>query len=756
MAVGLAATVLVLVSLSRSNSQAATPVGNSTTDWFPAINNTWPLCGETATISYVTVTKVTSTTAAVSWQTTPAARTCLDLDSDIQPVFASPQPISQAFQGVAYAPGEYSSNLAWWGERVTDTIVSDVEMIAAANFNAIVLYPAGPLRGAIHPWDQTVFTTAAAHGLKIAFRLEWVPSPFDWGPEDADAVLSHYGAYLSYFKEHRDLLLYFLINMPLDDPNVPAATIGQQRVYVSHIYSKIKEVFPGATVYANTYYGWRDALHQAPVGDLVDGVSVVVYTQHTNGAPFNCNVIPTATAPASTLICKDQFDYYLDKAWSENSPATLDKPLVLDSTGFAPAASYASPDQGNGKVADSWAKIKAIGALRRYLEQDERLYGWSYFKLLHKDEAGWGLIDRRRLDDRPITTTHHLTLTDLFPATRYTLTLRAGDTVSGPYTFTTAAAPTPTDVSPLLTITKPPYGRELVPPGGQLTIRWKDDDPDDNATIRLYYDANDAGCDGTLIADDLTENDTTNAYTWTLPSTLPIGSYYIYGQISDGTNPVECDYSSGRFVPSTETLGVLPLCGSITVDGVMDEPIWQHATPLTYAIHASQADGTTATVRALWDQDYLYVGFEVQDSQVETASLDWDDDGVSLIFNNGEFRCRQDVGGTGEGECKRALYLPPCTTLDQPGDSDCGYTVEMRIRWSQARITAHAGDAVPTDLLSVDHDGAPGAPYTATGFSKLSWDGDGSVDTTGRSLTLVSRCGQCCHVWLPIVLKAWR
>jgi len=188
MAVGLAATVLVLVSLSRSNSQAATPVGNSTTDWFPAINNTWPLCGETATISNVTLTQVTSTTAAVSWQTTPAARTCLDLDSDIQPVFASPQPISQAFQGVAYAPGEYSNNLAWWGERVTDTIVSDVERIAAANFNAIVLYPAGPLHGAIHPWDQIVFTTAAAHGLRSPFASNGFRRPSTGDPSMAGVI----------------------------------------------------------------------------------------------------------------------------------------------------------------------------------------------------------------------------------------------------------------------------------------------------------------------------------------------------------------------------------------------------------------------------------------------------------------------------------------------------------------------------------------------------------------------------------------
>jgi len=723
-------------------------------------------CGETAGISNVIVTDVTSMTAAVSWQTSLATESCLNLDSDIHPLFTGTQPVSQTLQGVAYAPGEYSAYLDWVNrDLLTDTIISDVKAIAGANLNAIVLYPAGPPDSAIHPWDQTVFDAAASQDVKIAFRLEsYEPSSFDWGAEDCDAILNNYDAYLSYFKANPDRLLYFLINMPLDDPNILDAnpTIGRQRDYIGYCYNEIKKEVPGATVYANTYYGWQDELHQAPVGDLVDGVSVVVYAQHADGAPFNCHITPTASYSATMLICKDQLDYYLDKAWSENNLAALGKPLVLDSTGFAPAATYSNTRQMNGKVANSWAKVRAIKILRRYLEQDTRLYlyGWSYFKLLHKSEAHWGLIDRRRITDITITTTHQLTLTDLFPATSYSFTLQAGGTKSGVYTFTTSARPPETNVLPLITITEPPYGHELVPAGGQLTIAWQDDDADDKATIGLYYDTDDAGCDGTMIVAGLSEDSATDTYTWTLPLTpltLPVGSYYVYGRIDDSTNAVECDYSSGRFVPSTETLEVIPARGGITVDGIMDEFIWQCVNPLTYAVHISQTDVTTATVRALWDQDYLYVGFEIEDSQVETANFDWDDDSVSIVFNNGEFRCRQDAGGTGEGECDRAPDLPSCTTLNDPGDADCGYTVEMRIQWSKVRITANAGDVIPTDFLSVDHDGNPGAPHNDPGteFSKLSWDGDGNVDTTGRSITLVSHCGRCHCVWLPIILKAW-
>jgi hypothetical protein len=434
---------------------------------------------------------------------------------------------------------------------------------------------------------------------------------------------------------------------------------------------------------------------------------------------------------------------------SQRLPNVSHLPLVLDATGFASSATYSDTVQGNGVVAGSWAKVRAIAALRRYLAQDARLYGWSYFKLLHSHEADWGLIDRRCVTDPTVTTTHQLTLTDLFPSSVYTFILHTGDTRSDIYTFTTSMPPPEINIPPLLTVKRPPYGHELAHYGGRLAIAWQDD-PDDGATIGLYYDTDDTGCDGTTIVKDLFEDSSTDVYTWTLPVTLPVGSYHIYGKIEDGVNPTECDYSSGRFVPSRQTLETRPMCEAITVDGVMDEPIWQYADSLAYAVHISQTDMTTATVRVLWDQDHLYVGLAVEDTQVETAASDWNDDSVSLVFNNGELRCRQDVGGTGEGDCDRALYLPSCTTLDNTSSSDCGYTVEMRVQWSRARIAANAGDVVPTDFLSVDHDGNPGAPYTDTEFSKLSWDGDASVDTTGRSITLVGHC-----VWLPIILEAW-
>ena len=43
--------------------------------------------GDTAVISDVTVTDVTSMTAVVSWQTSPATVSCLNLDSAIHSVF---------------------------------------------------------------------------------------------------------------------------------------------------------------------------------------------------------------------------------------------------------------------------------------------------------------------------------------------------------------------------------------------------------------------------------------------------------------------------------------------------------------------------------------------------------------------------------------------------------------------------------------------------------------------------------------------
>ncbi|MCP4689136.1 MAG: hypothetical protein GY859_13865, partial [Desulfobacterales bacterium] len=75
-------------------------------------------------------------------------------------------------------------------------------------------------------------------------------------------------------------------------------------------------------------------------------------------------------------------------------------------------------------------------------------------------------------------------------------------------------------------------------------IRWSDSDPDDDASISLYYDTDDAGRCGVLIVDAIRENDGADQYTWDL-SMLPEGEYWVYAVIDDGANAPVVDYGAG-------------------------------------------------------------------------------------------------------------------------------------------------------------------------------------------------------------------
>lgn len=78
-------------------------------------------------------------------------------------------------------------------------------------------------------------------------------------------------------------------------------------------------------------------------------------------------------------------------------------------------------------------------------------------------------------------------------------------------------------------------------------IKWTDDDPDQNATISLYYDTDSTGNDGTLIVSGIFEDPDepgNDEYVWNT-SGLQEGSYYIYVVIDDGENDPVIDYSAG-------------------------------------------------------------------------------------------------------------------------------------------------------------------------------------------------------------------
>ncbi len=88
-----------------------------------------------------------------------------------------------------------------------------------------------------------------------------------------------------------------------------------------------------------------------------------------------------------------------------------------------------------------------------------------------------------------------------------------------------------------------------------FTITWTDEDPDDDATISLYYDMDDAGADGILIASSLSEDDETDSYSWGTAG-VNGGDYYIYAVIDDGSHTPLTVYSTGRVSVDHEAYGI--------------------------------------------------------------------------------------------------------------------------------------------------------------------------------------------------------
>ncbi|MBE2199887.1 MAG: hypothetical protein IAE79_14830 [Anaerolinea sp.] len=174
------------------------------------------------------------------------------------------------------------------------------------------------------------------------------------------------------------------------------------------------------------------------------------------------------------------------------------------------------------------------------------------------------------------------------------------------------------------------------------------------------------------------------------------------------------------------------------IDGRLDDPLWRQAQSLTYAVHPTANGSSSATVRLAWDADYLYAAFDVNDTQVESAaSTPWDGDSVSLVLGGEEYRyslpADRSMALMAPG-ANAVATLKDATTLDNNSDQDNGYIVEMQIPWTFIPVARGALDA---DFLSVDHDQNPGGGSDApTLFSKISWDGDGRVDTTLRQIEL--------------------
>jgi serine protease AprX len=136
----------------------------------------------------------------------------------------------------------------------------------------------------------------------------------------------------------------------------------------------------------------------------------------------------------------------------------------------------------------------------------------------------------------------------------------------------------------------PPSVQVLEPDGeGDLadetfTIEYLAYDPDDIATVSLYWDTDSSGFDGSPIARDLEEDDGRGIYTWDTSGMEDGATLYVYAVVSDGKNPqarsygtgpVTIDHSQGpeivEFGPSGDDIPLdRPVL--VTFDSEMDRP----------------------------------------------------------------------------------------------------------------------------------------------------------------------------------------
>jgi hypothetical protein len=113
---------------------------------------------------------------------------------------------------------------------------------------------------------------------------------------------------------------------------------------------------------------------------------------------------------------------------------------------------------------------------------------------------------------------------------------------NGPGGSVTGSVAISVNKAPNITVIKPDGVNSTADEG--FKIKWTDSDPDSNAAISLYYDTDNHGADGVLIASSLNEDDdgSNGVYYWNTAA-IPEGECYIYAVINDGINDPVVSYS---------------------------------------------------------------------------------------------------------------------------------------------------------------------------------------------------------------------
>ncbi len=142
--------------------------------------------------------------------------------------------------------------------------------------------------------------------------------------------------------------------------------------------------------------------------------------------------------------------------------------------------------------------------------------------------------------------------------------------------------------------------------------------------------------------------------------------------------------------------------GTPEISEELDE-LWYAADSIDVNRYQMAWQGATGVGRLLWDEDYLYVLVEVDDSTIDTTGEeDWEQDSIEVFLSetrhsdssykegDGQYRVNADgeetVGETTAQAIERSLVTQTAT----------GYSVQMAIKWQV--LDPEEGDAIGFDL----------------------------------------------------------
>jgi hypothetical protein len=218
----------------------------------------------------------------------------------------------------------------------------------------------------------------------------------------------------------------------------------------------------------------------------------------------------------------------------------------------------------------------------------------------------------------------------------------------------------------------------------------------------------------------------------------------------------------------------------ITIDGRLDEPAWQGAKGTGPFVDVGSGRETMAqpsgNARLLWDDQFLYAGFEVSDRKVhggwDAGAKDphlWDKDTVEMMLDpdgDGDNKDYYEIqinpqnlvfdtqyddynspNGNGRGPFGHEEWSAKLTsavvvhgTIDDDSDNDQGYTVEAKIPWASFTKAAHApplpGSTWRMNFYAMKNNGGTawspilgmGNFHRASRFGRVRWASAGHAD----------------------------